>query len=92
MSFYKWSKNEVIGEDPDNLSEDFGSKIPYIKAISISNDNVRNIPDDYVYLPYCNLVSRNFIDYVKIGFIILNRKIKYAQKRDKILSFELLLF
>ena len=69
VSFYKWSKNEVIGEDPDNLSEDFGSKIPYIKAISISNDNVRNIPDDYVYLPYCNLVSRNFIDYVKIGFI-----------------------
>ena len=67
--YFTWTDKEVIGEDPDDPSEDMGDSIPYLKKMSIPLENVSNIPDDITYLPHGNLVSTNFIDYVKLGFI-----------------------
>lgn len=67
--YYKWTDRDVIGEDPDDPNEDLGESIPYLKSMAIPEANVSNIPSDYTYLPYGNLVSSNFIFFVKLGFI-----------------------
>ena len=67
--FYKWTEKEILGDDPEDLSEDYGSAIPYLKNVSIPVENVKNIPSDYVYLPNANLISSNFIDYVSLGYV-----------------------
>lgn len=67
--FYKWSEKEVLGDDPQDLSEDLGSAIPYLKKVSIPEESISGTPEDFVYLPYASLISKNFIDYVSPGFI-----------------------
>ena len=67
--YFKWTDKDVIGEDPDDPSEDLGDSIPYLKKMAIPEAQVSNLPEDLTYLPYGNLVSTNFIDYVRLGFI-----------------------
>ena len=69
VNFYKWTQKDVLGEDEEDLSEEMGESIPYLKALKINNENVSGVPKDFVYLPYGNLVSDKFLLYIKLGFI-----------------------
>ena len=68
-AFYEWSKKEVVGDFEEDLSEGNGTVIPFLKAVQIPEGNVQNIPNDFTYLPGGEMISDNFIYFVKLGFV-----------------------
>ncbi|NQZ60172.1 MAG: CHASE2 domain-containing protein, partial [Lentisphaeraceae bacterium] len=72
-SYFRWTDSDVLGTDPDELSEELGEKIPDLLKVALDNDNIHNIPDSYEYLPYAQMVSANFSPYMQQGFINVKR-------------------
>ncbi|MCM8530862.1 MAG: CHASE2 domain-containing protein [Lentisphaeraceae bacterium] len=70
---YKWSFKEVFGDLPEEPDEELGTVIPYLLTHSFPLGNVKNLPEDYPYLPRANLVSENFTDLSQLGFINARR-------------------
>ena len=73
VDYFKWTTLHVVGEDPLAENESLGTAIPYLKKVSIPNEKISKIPNDYVYLPHANLVSQNFIDFISLAFVNVRR-------------------
>ncbi|NOY79585.1 MAG: adenylate/guanylate cyclase domain-containing protein [Kiritimatiellaeota bacterium] len=69
----KWSRADIVGRDETDLSEDNGETIPYLLDVALPEDQVRNIPADYRFLPYALLPTTVLRDCVRHGFINVPR-------------------
>jgi len=69
-----WTQEAILGDDPDDLSEDNGLEVPYLRDVRIPMECVKNLPPDYSFYPYAvSLPGDIFLDYVKLGFIDVPR-------------------
>lgn len=71
--YYRWTQDELYGDDPEYPDEELGLALPYLKQNALLNENISEIPDDFVYLPHASLVSQNFIDMVDLGYVNVRR-------------------
>ena len=69
----KWPIRAILGEDEDNLDEDNGTQLPYLKDISIPIKYVKNLPDNYPFSHHATIPTVSLLDYAKLGFINVPR-------------------
>ncbi len=70
-----WSSVAILGDDEEDLSEANGTMLPYLQDMSIPQQYVQNIPDDYGYYKYAaELPSNDFLDYCSLGYIDVPRE------------------
>ena len=69
-----WSEKAILGDDPDDLDEDYGLLVPYLRDVRIPEKHVRNVPDDYDYYKYeTDLPDELFLDYGALAYIDVPR-------------------
>ena len=68
-----WSKEEILGGDENNLSEDNGTQLPYLRDVSIPMDYVKNVPSNLEFSRYATMPTSSFLDYARLGFINVPR-------------------
>ena len=66
---FLWTDADVLGEDPDDRSEESGLKIPYLRQQEIPLENISGIPDDYPWVINAEMISLNFRDVMQQAFI-----------------------
>ena len=69
----QWSIEAILGADGDDLSEDNGTQLPYLKDVSIPMMNVKGLPKDYRFSRYATIPTSSLLDYTKLGFINVPR-------------------
>ena len=68
-----WSIASILGSDPEDYSEDYGTEVPFLKEIGIPIKYVSNLPTDYVFSGYATLPTNSLLDYVTLGYINVPR-------------------
>lgn len=68
-----WSQEAILGTDPDDLSEDNGVEIPYLRDVSIPQQFIHDVPADYRYSQNASLPSAVLLDYVRLAYINVPR-------------------
>ncbi len=71
---HKWSQAAILGTDPDDLSEDNGTEIPYLRDVSIPIEHVHNLSSDYKFSRYAALPTKILLDYSQLGYINVPRE------------------
>ncbi len=70
----RWTEEEIIGDGSGGeYSEDYGTKVPYLRDISIPMEHVHNLPPDFEFSINADLPSAIILDYVKLGYINVPR-------------------
>ena len=77
--YYKWTFEQVLG-DPEDPSEDI-SDIASLKEVAIPLENISGVPDNFVYLPGSDLITRDFISSVKLGYVTVRRDLDGTVRR-----------
>ncbi len=68
-----WDIKDILGNDDDDLSEDNGRELPYLRDVSIPIKYVHDLPLDYKFSHYATMPSYTLLDYVKLGYINVPR-------------------
>ena len=66
---FLWTQEDILGDDPDDLSEEYGLRISYLLQQAIPLENISAIPDDYNWAIDADMVSLNFRDVMQQAFI-----------------------
>ena len=70
----KWDVSDILGTDPDDLSEDNGTTLPYLYDMAIPADCVSGIPDDYAFNDFrAKLPGDSLLDFCQLGYINVPR-------------------
>jgi len=69
-----WKPEAILGEDDEDLSEDNGLLVSYLRDVRIPEANIHGVPDDYPYYKYAaDLPTTLFLDYVSPAYIDVAR-------------------
>ncbi|RMD81362.1 MAG: adenylate/guanylate cyclase domain-containing protein, partial [Lentisphaerae bacterium] len=69
-----WPIEAILGDDPDDLSEENGLLIPDLKASSIPSHLIEQVPGDFPYRDYPPRVpTGNYLEYSSLGSINIPR-------------------
>ncbi len=69
-----WNREDILGRDPEDLSEDYGLSTPYLRDIRIPLEYTRNLPDDFVFNPRKGILPSLVLrDYAALGTITVPR-------------------
>lgn len=69
----KWSREAILGDDPDDLDEDSGLELPYLRDVRIPEKYVSGAKN-YPYFRYAaSLPTRDYLDYVRLAYINVPR-------------------
>ena len=71
--FKTFSLEAILGKDKDDLSEENGTQLPYLKDVGIPMEYVSGLPDNYRFSRHATTPTEMILDYVKLGFINVPR-------------------
>ena len=70
----RWEQKDILGPDPEDLDEEYGLSVPYLRDVSIPLDNVHNLPEDFQFIEHrAKLPSEDIMAFGELGFINVPR-------------------